>query len=242
VPIPIPQPSGNQHSTVQPYHRRQFENWAVEQERQRHLDAIYRLGEHTMFVLMWSPIDAAAGLVNRCPRCNGASNSIASRVGAVYQQPSINKCPVCFGTDFEGGYRAKIVRPALWADNDETEKLDRRGIVHPEAVTIESTWDFRMRQGDYIFRADGSRWRASDSPHRVTLRTGFLHPGQKDTSITYNRVPARYEEKDTVAYMIPPTDADTLHALLTNPGYFPQDFSASEDIRGPLIPPDALRD
>lgn len=242
MPLPIPHTSENGHSTVAQYHRVQPRHWAIEQERQNHADALYHVGEYSMFVLMWSVIDLDAGVVARCSRCWGADASMTDRVGDVYKQPSINRCPVCFGTSFEGGYRAKIVRPAIWADNDETERLDKRGVVHPEAVNIESTWDFRMRQGDYIFRADGSRWRVADSPKRVTLRSGFQHPDQVDTSITYNRVQARYEELDTVAYSIPPVAANILNGILTNPGYFPQNFGAAEDIRGPLIPTDALRD
>lgn len=242
MPLPIPRVSALGHSEVQPYHRYQIQDWAVEQERKRHADALYHVGEYTMFVLMWSLIDLEAGVVARCSRCWGANNSMTDRIGDVYAQPSINRCPVCFGTTFEGGYRAKIVRPAIWADNDETERQDKRGMVHPESVSVESTWDFRMRQGDYILRADGSRWRAADSPRRVTLRSGFAHPDQKDASVTYNRVQARYEEKDTVAYSIPPLAANILHGILTNPGYFPQNFGAAEDIRGQLIPDDALRD
>lgn len=221
---------------------RQKENWAIYQQRLFHEQALYQVGEYSFFYLMWSLIDFNAGLVARCTRCWGTNNSRTDRIGDVYNQPSINRCPDCFGTSFEGGYRAKIVRPTIWSDNDETERLDKKGVMHPEAISVESTWDFRMRQGDYILRSDGSRWRAADSPKRVTLRTGFLHPDQKNTSMTYNRIQARHEEPGTVAYILPPVSGSAVHEILNDRSYYPQNFSAVEVIRAPLIPPDVLVD
>lgn len=242
MPLMIPRPSNAGTSEVQPYHAWDRQDWAIEQERQRHADALYRLGEYSVFVMMWTLIDFKAGLVGRCTRCYSTPNSVQSRVSAVYNQPTQNKCPDCFGTTFEGGVRAKIVRPAIWTDTDETEKQDRRGSVHPEQSSVESTWDFRMHQGDYVIRADNSRWRLPESPSRVTLRSGFAHPDQVDASITYDRIQARYEEKTTVAYMLPPTDSATISGVLTAPGWQPIDFSGFEEINGPLIPPHPLVD
>lgn len=242
MPLPIPRPDVPVISSAQPYHLRQREDWSIQQERLRHDEALYRLGEYSIFYLMWSILDFEAGLVARCTRCYGASGSIANRKAEVYDQPSTNRCPSCFGTTFEGGFRAKIVRPALWADNDETEKPDRRGVVHPEAVDVESTWDFRMRQGDYIIRADGSRWRLPSSPRRTTLRTGYEHPAQATNSITYAQIQARLAEPGTVAYDLEPTEKSAVHSLLTASSYFPRDFSAFEQIRAPLIPEDGVID
>lgn len=240
--LPRPTPSATGATEVQPYHLQDKQDWAVEQERQRHADALYRLGEYSVFVMMWGLVDFQAGLVQRCPICYGTSGSVQDRVSAVYNQPTKNKCPSCYGTTFAGGIRAKIVRPALWAEVDEKERQDRRGTVHPEQVSIESTWDFRMRQGDYIIRSDNSRWRLAESPARVTLRSGFLHPEQEETSITYGRIDARYEEKTTVAYSIPPIDYATIHGILTAPGKYPLDFTGFEVVNGPLIPPHATQD
>lgn len=226
----------------QPYYVRERQSWAIDQERYRHDQALYSLGEYSIFYLMWSVLDFEAGLVVRCTRCYGTPGSVTDRTAQVYQQPSLNRCPDCFGTSFEGGFRARIVRPALWADNDESEKPDRRGVVHPEAVTVESTWDFRMRQGDYIIRADGSRWRLPSSPRRTTLRSGYEHPAQRSTAITYAQIQARLEEPGTVVYDLAPPDKAAAHTLLAEASYFPRSFSSFEIIRAPLIPEDGVID
>jgi hypothetical protein len=159
MPIPITRPDDTSSPHTDEYYLRQQEDWATYQERMRHEQALYQVGEYSMFILMWSLIDFEEGLVVRCTRCYGTTGTIQQRVANVYNQPTQNECPDCYGTTFEGGIRAKIVRPTIWADQDEKEKLAQRGVVHPERVSVESTWDFRMRQGDFILRADGSRWR-----------------------------------------------------------------------------------
>lgn len=242
MPLMIPRPSNAGTSEVQPYHMWDEQDWTIEQERQRHAEALYRLGEYSVFVLMWTLIDFQAGLVGRCSICYGTSGTVQDRISSVYNQPTKNRCPSCYGTTFEGGIRAKIVRPAIWTDTDEAEKPSTRGQVHPESSTVESTWDFRMHQGDYVIRSDNSRWRLPESPHRVTLRAGFAHPDQIDASITYDRIQARLEERTTVAYTIPPTDVATIGGILTAPGWEPLDFSGFEVINAPLIPPHPLVD
>lgn len=219
----------------QAYYLRQSQNWAVVQERQRHAQAMYMVGEMACFILMWHEIDFLEGLVQRCRTCYNSNDPIANRIAAVYNQPHINKCPDCFGTTFEGGFRARIVRPAIFTDTDETERLDRRGSVHPDDMNVETTWDFRVRAGDYLLRADGSRWRLGN-PERTTLRTGFAYPSQINSAISYGNMRATYEEVGTVAYIIPPTDASQLNAILTAPAFFPPDFSSFEIIHGALIP------
>lgn len=235
------QPDVPQWASGQPLWARQRENWAIEQERQRHDEALYRLGEYSLFFLMWSVIDFENGHVVRCPRCYGTAGSIDRLKANAYNQPSINRCPQCFGTTFDGGFRARIVRPAIWADVDESERPDRRGTVHPETASVESTWDFRMRQGDYIVRADGSRWRLPSSPRRTTLRSGFEYPSQETSSITYSRIQARLAEPETVAWDLPPESKATIRSWLEQvPTYFPRDFTAQEIIRGSLIPDDGV--
>lgn len=242
MPLPIPPPGVPQTGTDNRFYVRARQDWAVDQERYRHDQALYAVGEYAIFYLMWALLDFEAGLVTRCSRCYGTTGSVTNREAQVYNQPSINRCPNCFGTTFEGGYRARIVRPSLWADNDESEKQHRRGVVHPEAVTVESTWDFRMRQGDYIIRADGSRWRLPESPSRTTLRSGFDHPAQKQNAITYARIQARLEEPGTVVYDLPPESKVGIHTLLTQDNPFPQDFTSFEIIRAPLVPEDGVID
>ncbi len=216
--------------SVQPYYLRDPQPWAIEQERLRHNEAMYHVGEMTMFTLMWHVLDFEAGLVQRCNRCFISSG----RITEAYGQATQNKCPDCFGTTFEGGFRAQIVRPAIYTDTDEDERMDRRGVIHPNDVQIETTTDFRVRQGDYAFRQDGTRWYLR-GPQRITLRAGFGHPSQTDTAIGYNHSRVTVEDPDSVAYIIPPVAA-TVKTILSNYARTPQDYSAYEIINAPLIP------
>lgn len=221
---------GNPTHTVQPYYVRDPQAWAVEQEHLRHNQAIFQVGEYAMFALMWHIADFTLGLVGRCNRCYIGYGKVAE----AYGQASKNKCTDCFGTTFEGGYKALIVRPAIFSDTDQSETMDRRGVMHPDDVDVESTHDFRIRNGDYVFRADGTRWYLR-TPQRVTLRTGFGYPGQASTGIGYNLARASLEDPDSVAYLIPPPPLDVVNTLRTG-RFVPEDFANVEVIRGPLIP------
>lgn len=207
-------------------------DWATEQERLRHNEALYWVGEWAIFFLMWTEIDFADDLVGRCQRCYSDTGGVGQRIAEVYSQPTINKCPDCFGTTFEGGFRARIVRPAIFADADETERQASRGTMHPVSTTVESTTDFRMREGDFTIRADNTRWRTS-TPQRVMLRTGFGHPDQRGSSITYNSAPVKLEDHTSVAYLLP---APNVGPLLRVQSHVPMDFSTFELLRGPLLP------
>lgn len=217
------------HHRVNPYYVRQKQQWAIDTERQRHAQALYTFGEWAMFALMWHIDDHLNGLVERCRTCYAGS-----KVAEHWKQPEKNKCLDCFGTTFEGGFKAIIIRPAIFADTDEGEQVDRRGVVHSDDVSIESTPDFRIRSGDYAFRADGTRWRLR-VPERVTLRTGFDTPTQVEHAVGYNNARAQLEDPTSVAYLIPPTDASLIPILGTQTRW-PVDFSAYETIRAPLIP------
>lgn len=218
-------------ASLQPYYVRQPENWAVDQERQRHLQALYTIGEWTIFCLMWHLEDFQKGLVTRCLTCY-------SRSSQAYGQGERNKCPDCFGSTFEGGYRAIIVRPAIFADTDEDLKYQARGVVGSDDLDMESTPDFRVRTGDYCFRSTGNRFYLR-VPERVTLRTGFATPYQRSMAVGYNHARASLEDPTSPAYMIPPTEAD-LVSILNVSSPEPLDFSAYEVIRSPLIPVDDL--
>jgi hypothetical protein len=222
-----------------PYYLREPQDWQVEQERARHNQALYMIGEWVFIVLMWHQLDHARGLVARCSRCfAGASGSVDRRVSEVYKQPTRNECPVCFGTTFEGGYRARIVRPAIVADVEETERQDKRGSMHPAAVSFETTIDFRTRPGDFVIRADGSRWQVR-SADRLQVRTGFEHSGTEDNAVSY-KLQSALEEPTTVAYKIPPTDRLQVAGILRQQMRFPGDFGAYEHLNGPLVPPSIL--
>lgn len=207
---------------------RRIQDWAVAQERAAHEQALYQIGEYAMFVLLWTARDFDAGLVALCPLCS------TDRASRAYGQPARNKCPACFGTRFEGGYRALIVRPAIFTDADDGQSFTARGVVAPQALQVESTSDFRVHGGDYCFRATGERLQLGD-PLRTTVRTGFGTVRQAQAGISYNITQAGVEDDDSVAYTIPPAPND-LFAILGRRGPVPQVFSDVEVIRAPLIP------
>ena len=248
MPIPIPRydaaqptlPPRPRHApNPQQYYSRNPQDWAITQEQYRHNLPLFTHGEWAMYFLMWTALDFNQGLVGKCSRCYQSGNNLENRRSAVYNQPTQKECPNCFGTSFEGGYRARIVRPSMFADVDEDVRQDRRGEIHPTQVSVETTSDFRMRAGDHVIRADGSRWRLP-SQNSVFLRTGFDHPTQFETGVTLNKMRAQLEEPTTVAYLLPPTDKATVAMLLNRKVRFRQDFSDIEIIRTPLIPVSTL--
>lgn len=213
-----------------PFYVRETQNWAIDQERYRHDQALWTLGESAMFVLMWHVEDHQRGYVRRCPRCY--ENPTLSDAAKIYNQPTQNECPMCYGTSFEGGIRAKIIRPAIFTDSDDQERLDRRGATHPQSVSVETTSDFRYRNNDYVFRADGSRWQLA-APQRVMVRTGFGHPSQADASMGYAPTMATLEDRTSVAWKIPPNE-DDLRLILSAPSRYP--VSQTDLVNGDLIP------
>lgn len=217
---------------VQPYHLPDPHRYAVEQERKRHNDALYRFGEWAMFVLLWRIRDHRDGLVGRCPTCYLGAGEVAE----AYGQSTNRNCPDCFGTTFEGGYKARIVRPSIWEDTGEAHVEGRRGeVVTDTATSIEAPADFLLRTGDYIFRADGTRWQMA-TMSKTDLAVGFETRGDRRSAIAFNFGRANLEDPSSVAYLIPPDEA-TLTATLDVPmSRFPLDFTAVEVIRGPLWP------
>lgn len=233
VPAPVAQPEVQ----AQPFYVRQTQDWAITAEHQRHDQVLFSLGEYAMFTLLWHLQDFEDGLVGRCAVCSGQPGSSQAAVAAVYKQPVINKCPSCYGTTFQGGIKAQIVRPAIFGDADQAEQLTARGVVHPEDIQVESTADFRVRTGDYAFRSTGERYYLR-APRRTTLRTGFGTPTQATAAINYNLARASLEDPNaSVAYLMPPTSAALSSALQNASAGYPADFAALEQINGPLIPP-----
>lgn len=219
-------------SRVYPYFIRATQPWAVEQERRNHTQALWSVGETTMFALMWHIEDFQTGLVGRCKTCYLSQGKISD----VYGQSDQNKCIDCFGTTFDGGFKAIIVRPAIFSDTDEGETFHSRGVIHPNDLAIESTPDFRVRNGDYCFRATGERYYLR-VPERITLRTGYGLPVQQEMAIGYNHSNAQVEDPTAVAYLIPPPQ-DEVNTILRRSTRIPQDMSSYEVIRAPLIPTD----
>jgi hypothetical protein len=220
------------------------QRWAIDQERDRHLDALYQWGEYAIFVLLWNIVDFEAGLVDRCPTCYIPYGKITDAYGQAAQE----RCPDCYGTTFEGGYRAVIVRPSLWRGigADESNPEAPRGTTFISTHTIQSTYDFLMRSRDYVFRGDGSRWIIS-GPADTNLATGFeVKTYPADTIDGWNIATARQEDKSSVAYDIRPPEADLIGILnLPVEVRLPIDFLHGyddgyeqqwdvEEIRGPL--------
>lgn len=220
------------HHKVQPYHARDPKQYSITQEVQRHDDALWHYGELAMFCLLWSNQDHLDGYVDRCSTCYLANDRVAS----AYKQGDRNKCPNCYGTTFEGGYRALIVRPIIISDGDPGEVKTPRGISHPMGLTFESTTDFRVRAGDYLFRADGDRFQLR-TPTVSQLRTGFATPHPSLDAIGYHLNQGHKEDETSVAYIIPPNEEE-LEEILTQEIRLPYDFSEHEDIRGLLRPDD----
>lgn len=213
---------------IQPYHLDDPMGWAVEQERQRHDDALWQLGELAALCLLWNIEDFNAGMVEKCTTC-----SSSSRISDAYNQPGRNKCPDCFGTNFRGGYRALIIRPCIITDGDGQNALGPRGVSHPKEVSFESTNDFKVRPGDYLFRANGARYQLRQ-PSTTTLRTGFSTPYHHTHKVGYHLNDGALEDPTSVAYMIPPIPS-VLEDILVNRIRVPEDKNHYEDIRGPLL-------
>jgi len=227
---PVPPPP-----RLQPTWQRDVQHFAITQERQRHVQALWQYGELAVFALMWTTLDLQAGLVGRCQRCFApAASSAEDQIAAAYGQGSQYKCTDCFGTQFEGGFRALIVRPAIFTDADKNQSKTAKGIMNSESLGIETTPDFRIRPGDYCFRSTGERFQLK-VPRRTTLRTGFGTAWQQAQAIDYNVLQASLEETTSVAYLIPPSQ-DVLAEVLGAYTRLPVDFSWFEVIRAPLIP------
>lgn len=179
------------------------QDYAVEQERYRHDQALAFYGENALFVLMWRLEDHEKGLVDRCPTCYVALGKIAE----VYGQAAREKCSDCFGTTFEGGWKAKIVRLSLWDANEKDYREKARGETEVSTASIQAPSDFRLRTGDYIFRGDGTRWRMQ-TVSTNHLRTGFEMPSAARTAAGWNYGQCILEDESSVAYMIEPTPSE----------------------------------
>jgi hypothetical protein len=203
--------------------------WAVSQERARHEDALYRFGEYTMFVLLWDMNDFVADLVGRCSTCYLSREVIAD----AYAQQGQTKCPNCLGTTFEGGWKAKIVRPSLWDSALPGEHQTSRGVVETASASIQTTSDFKLSIGDYLFRGDGTRWQCQSlSTNR--LRSGFGLESS-DYSLGYNYGQVVLEEATSVAYITSPTENELKQWLDVRYVRALVDFTTIETIRGPLL-------
>jgi hypothetical protein len=227
-PINVPAPIAPTDVRVQPFVIRDQQDWAVTHERRYQSEALYRYGEYAMFLLMWDLEDYKAGLVDRCSRCWGRFG----RVAEAYKQASQSMCPDCFGTTFEGGFRARVVRPTVWNDSTDDIQPGQRGEVLSSDTQVQTTSDIQIHPDDFVFRADGSRWQARD-PSGQTARTGF-GPDAKDRVIA--NVPFRVTKLSSTdtGFMDGLFPKDLQIPWLSRTARMPVDFSSIEIIRGYL--------
>lgn len=202
------------------------QDFAISQVALRHENALTLFGEYAMFVLLWRIADHNKGLVERCSVC-------WDDIAEAYGQSPREKCEGCFGTTFEGGFKARIIRPSLWDANEAANVSHRRGETETANTSIQTTEDFRARSGDFVFRADGTRWRIQ-SLSTNHLRTGFMMPSVPRTSVGFNFGQVMLEDRSSVAYTIPPGD-DAFEAMDLMHTHHPRDFSDYEIIRGSLF-------
>lgn len=198
------------------------QSFAQQQERYRHDGALSYFGEYSMFVLMWQLSDFEEGLVDRCGECYVSYGKMAE----VYGQGAREKCDSCFGSTFEGGYKAKIVRLTLWDMTEEVEKEAIRGEAQTKTASVQTTSDFRLRVGDFVFRGDGTRWQMQTISTNH-LRSGFLMPDTADTPVGYNFGNVVQEDESSVAYTIPPESTTFLDP---NDPHYPPDFGDYEEL------------
>lgn len=212
------------------------QEYAIEIERFNHDQALAQFGEYAVFVLLWTLEDFTKGIVARCSICY-QNDPIAE----TYGQSSKVKCSSCFGTTFEGGYKAIIVRLSMWDHNEKDDKLQKKGHIDLQNAQVQYTSDFRARTGDYVFRGDGTRWRIQ-SVATNHLRTGFMMTSNSRTPLGFNSAQVILDnEKSSVAYMIPP-DEETLRTIDRPRSIFLNSFPEIEDIRGSLTHDDEVID
>jgi hypothetical protein len=213
-----------------PYWLGRDQQWAVAQVTTSHEEALYALGEYTVFVLMWTAADFTAGLVGHCQHCFLADNRAAS----AFKQGNQARCPDCFGSSFEGGYRARIIRPALWTDHKSDTTLTPRGQVTSDSMSVETTAGFTLHHGDYLFRTNGSRYQS------VELSGAWVHSGfapvDDADSVGGNITQARLEDISSAAYDIPPSGPELATLLARYPTQHLAGYPTGQEvIRGPLL-------
>jgi len=193
----------------QPYVARIPQQWASDLVVAQHEEALWTYGENCLFTLMWRATDFAKGLVERCSICY-----VGDRGAKAFRQPPSKKgCDGCYGTTFEGGFREQVVRPAIFSDRNVEEDDSERGTFATDSLQVETTGDFAFRNGDYIFRLDGSRYQAEEKGEGI-LRTGFATPNSID-SFRGGIPVARLEDDTAVAFVIPLPEDQTLETLLS---------------------------
>lgn len=217
-----------------PYWTVQDQQWAEEHVAASHVDALYRYGEFVVFTMLWTSNDYERGDVGRCTRCfHGDPLSVG------YDQAADLDCPVCYGTSFEGGFRAQVVRPAIVSDRDPETREDRRaGEVTVERISVQTTSDIYVRTGDYMFRSDGTRYRLGQMDTEV-IRSGFDHPGREQNVGGIITSATLESDRSSLSHRLPP-DSFRVAEMLGQASLHPHLVVGTgrfDITRGPLIPP-----
>lgn len=196
-------------------------NYAVDQEVQRHDDAVNWFGEMAACMMLWNIIDFNIGLCSRCPTC------FADDLAQAYGQGNKARCLTCYGSTF-AGFRALIYRPAIFKTDDVTEEIRPRGQVSIVSARVQTTSDFMMRDGDFMVRSDGTRWRITQ-PVDTQISTGF---GPHSDDVVRSTFQASLEDKSSIAFSIP-VDLNTMNTVGWKPYMV---YPAVVDIvNGPLL-------
>lgn len=172
------------------------QDWAGASIENSHTEALYAYGEFALFTLMWTVSDFEAGLVGKCPTC-----FVGDRGAVAFGQSPDPKCPDCYGTTFDGGFRAQIIRASIVVHSTPEREQGIRGQTTIDNINLESTTDFTMHHGDYVFRADEARYQTSEKTED-SVHDGF---SIMDTQNPYvaNIAEAKLEDPTSVAYAIP---------------------------------------
>lgn len=240
MPVPAPEPTEPQPGKKRGFHLPGRQPYARKTQASSHDEVLHAFGEYALFVIMWNLLDFEAGRVERCSRCatmTGTGSAAKDElIFETFKQAPEAICPNCYGTTFEGGWKAKIVRPSIWQYQEEQWDKGKRGYAVNLTGTIQTTNDFYLADGDYAFRADGSRWKISGgSTDRI--QEGFGLPTRADSNLGYSYATVVREDEAAPSYAITPTTATELREMLEVPGsHFPLDTSTLDQIRGPILP------
>ena len=182
------------------YYVLDVKNWEIQNERTRVNQAFYRYGEYAIFVIMWTRLDYEAGLVGRCQTC---FNKVDPLIADTFQQSPYFNCGDCYGTTFEGGYKAILTQPSLWEWAEPVLELQAKGTVNTDTATIQTPGNFRLQPKDYIIRGDGTRWQVKSAIDAVHLITGFGTPSGGWNAVSYTYREVAREDESHVIYQLP---------------------------------------
>ena len=158
-------------------------------------------GEMTAFIQWWHVDDFMDGLVVRCTRCFPWQDRTERRIVEAFEQASQTKCPVCYGTTFEGGYKAIVYAPAIWSPGPESsDAIGRHGDHYVRGAQVQPSSIVKLRDGDTAVRLDGTRWRLA-SPLEGELSTGFGFHGELNEQMR-SAITANIQDPTTVDYMV----------------------------------------